>query len=38
MFAKIIKFIISPWTKYQERKRWKKRLAELKKQDPFIYE
>jgi hypothetical protein len=38
MFAKIIKFILTPWTRYQERKRFKKRLAELRKRDPFIYE
>jgi hypothetical protein len=38
MFAKIIKFILTPWTRYQERKRFKKRLEELRKRDPFIYE
>jgi hypothetical protein len=38
MLAKIIKFILSPWTNYKERKRLKKRLAELRKRDPFIYE
>ena len=38
MFTKIIKFILTPWTRYQERKRFKKRLAELRKRDPFIYE
>jgi hypothetical protein len=27
-----------PWDRYQERKRLKKRLEELKKRDPFIYE
>ena len=27
-----------PWDRYQERKRLKKRLEELKKCDPFIYE
>lgn len=27
-----------PWDKYQERKRMKKRLEELRKKDPFIYE
>jgi hypothetical protein len=38
MFAKIIKFILTPWTRYQDRKRFKKRLEELRKRDPFIYE
>ena len=38
MIAKIIKFILTPWTRYQERKRFKKRLEELRKRDPFIYE
>jgi hypothetical protein len=38
MFAKIIKFILTPWTRYQDRKRLKKRLEELRKRDPFIYE
>lgn len=27
-----------PWDKYQERKRMKKRLEELRKRDTFIYE
>jgi hypothetical protein len=27
-----------PWDRYQERKRLKKRLEELRKRDPFIYE
>jgi hypothetical protein len=27
-----------PWDRYQERKRMKKRLEELRKKDPFIYE
>lgn len=26
-----------PWRKYQEHKAWKKKLAELRKRDPFIY-
>jgi hypothetical protein len=34
---KIIVFLLSPWHKYQERKRFKKRLEELRKRDPFIY-
>ena len=38
MFAKIIKFILTPYTRYQDRKRFLKRLEELRKRDPFIYE
>ena len=38
MFTKIKNWILSPWHKYQEKKRIKKRLEELRKKDPFIYE
>lgn len=38
MFTKIINFILWPWHKYQERKRFKKRMEELRKRDPFIYD
>jgi hypothetical protein len=34
---KIIDILLWPWRKYQQNKAWKKRLAELKKRDPFIY-
>jgi len=27
-----------PWDRYQEKKRTKKRIEELRKRDPFIYE
>jgi hypothetical protein len=27
-----------PWDRYQQKKRLKKRLEELRKRDPFIYE
>lgn len=27
-----------PWTRYKEKQRLKKRLEELRKRDPFIYE
>lgn len=37
MFKKIIDFFLYPLRKYQERKAWKKRLADLRKRDPFIY-
>jgi len=34
---KILDFILYPYRKYKENKEWKKRLAELRKRDPFIY-
>ncbi len=34
---KIWQIIIYPYTLYKEKKRFKKRLAELRKRDPFIY-
>jgi hypothetical protein len=34
---KIFEFLLWPWRKYQQHRAWKKRLAELKKRDPFIY-
>ena len=37
MIRRILEIILYPWNKYQERKRFKKRLAELQKRDPFIY-
>jgi len=37
MFKKIIELLIYPYTKFKERRAWKKRLEELKKRDPFIY-
>jgi hypothetical protein len=33
----ILDFLLWPWHKWQEKKRFKKRLAELRKRDPFIY-
>jgi len=27
-----------PWDRYQQRKKLKKRLAELRKRDPFLYD
>lgn len=38
MFTRVWRWIISPYTKYKKRKAVKKRIEELKKQDPFIYE
>jgi hypothetical protein len=37
MYKKILDFLLYPITKYREHRAWKKRLAELKKRDPFIY-
>jgi hypothetical protein len=37
MIRKILDILSWPWRKYQERRAWKKRLAELRKRDPFIY-
>jgi len=34
---KLIDFILYPYRKYKEHRAWKKRLAELRKRDPFIY-
>lgn len=33
----VINFILWPWYKWQAHKAFKKRLAELRKRDPFIY-
>jgi len=38
MFTRIKNFILWPWTWYKRKKQFKKRLEELKKKDPFIYE
>ncbi len=38
MLKRILRFIMWPWTQYQERKKLKKRLEELRKRDPFIYD
>ena len=38
MFTKIRNFFMWPWDRYQERKRIQKKLEELKKRDPFLYE
>lgn len=37
VFNKIKNFILWPLHKYRQQQAWKKRLAELKKRDPFIY-
>ena len=34
---KIFNWLLWPWHKWQETRRFKKRLAELRKRDPFIY-
>lgn len=37
MKKKIINFITWPYRKWQEHRKLKKRMEELKKRDPFIY-
>jgi len=37
MFKRIIDFILYPLNKYLEHRRFKRRLEELRKRDPFIY-
>lgn len=34
---KLIDFLLAPYRKYQENKRYKARIEELRKRDPFIY-
>jgi hypothetical protein len=34
---KIIDFLLYPLRKYQEHRAFKRRMAELRKRDPFIY-
>lgn len=38
MFTRIKDFILWPYTRYKEKQKIKKRLEELRKKDPFIYE
>ena len=38
MFTRIKDFILWPYTRYKEKQQIKKRLEELRKKDPFIYE
>ena len=33
----LINIIMSPWRRYQQKRAYKRRLAELRKRDPFIY-
>lgn len=37
MFKKILDFILGPYRRFQDKRRLKKRIAELRKRDPFIY-
>jgi hypothetical protein len=34
---KILNWLLTPWRKFQDSRRFKKRLEELRKRDPFIY-
>jgi hypothetical protein len=35
--SELLRFLRNPMRWYREHKAWKKRLAELRKRDPFIY-
>lgn len=37
MLKRLINFLLSPYRKFQEKRRIKKRIEELRKRDPFIY-
>ncbi len=37
MISKIIEFLLWPFRKFKEHRQFKKRMAELRKRDPFIY-
>jgi len=37
MFKKILDFMLAPYRKFQDKRKLKKRIAELRKRDPFIY-
>lgn len=37
MFRRLWAFIVGPWQRFQERRRIKKRIEEMRKRDPFIY-
>jgi hypothetical protein len=38
MLTRLKNFFMWPWNRYHERKRLKKRMEELRKRDPFLYE
>lgn len=37
MLKKLIDLLLTPYRKWQEKRRIKKRIEELRKRDPFIY-
>jgi hypothetical protein len=37
MFGRLWSYIASPWHRFQEKRRIKKRIEEMRKRDPFIY-
>jgi hypothetical protein len=37
MLKKLIELLLTPFRRFSERRRIKKRLEELRKRDPFIY-
>ncbi len=38
MFTRIIEFLTYPWTRYKIKRDRQKRLEEMRKKDPFIYD
>ena len=38
MIRKLLDIVLWPWNEYQDRKRIKKKIKELRDKDPFIYE
>ena len=34
---KIIELLLTPWRRWQAKQKFKKRIEELRKRDPFIY-
>jgi len=38
MFAKLVKFLMLPYTRYKEKKALKEKIKKLREKDPFIYE
>ena len=37
MFKKLLNLLLAPYRHFQEKRRIKKRIEELRKRDPFIY-
>jgi mitochondrial fission protein ELM1 len=37
MISRLLNFLLAPYRKFQAQRQLKKRIAELRKRDPFIY-